>query len=80
MVEFTLLKLQLDDASFRANAPFSGGETEAEADGDEEDAETSVSALPFFVGLLFLVVLAAAARKFLGGDEEPLDPLESQDD
>jgi hypothetical protein len=78
MAEFTFLKLQLDDASFTANAPLSGGEGE-EANGEETDSggSGSVSILPFFVGLLFLILVAVAVKKFLGGDDELPEP---QDD
>ena len=75
MAEFTFLKLQLDDASFTANAPLSGSEgDEADGDGDETEESGSVSLLPFFVGLLFLLVVAVAVKKFLGGDDELPEP------
>jgi hypothetical protein len=72
MAEFTFLKLQFDDASFAANAPFSAsGEAEVETgEGDEED-DGSLSVLPLVLGLVFLVVVAVVVKKFLGGDTEP---------
>ena len=72
MAEFTLLKLQFDDASFAANAPFAdSGEADVEADeGDEED-DDSRSVLPLVLGLVFLVVVAVVVKKFLGGSAEP---------
>ena len=73
MAEFTFLKLQFDDASFSANAPFSAsGEGDAEADegGDEEDDDSS-SLLPLVLGLVFLVAVAVVVKKLLGGDAEP---------
>jgi hypothetical protein len=61
MAEFSILKLQLDDASFTANSPFSGSD---EAD---EEAEGGRSVLPLVVGLVFLVVLAVVVKKLRGG-------------
>jgi hypothetical protein len=66
MAEFTFLKLQLDDASFTANAPLSGEEPSDE----ERDGSGSRSLLPFFAGLVFLFVVAVAVRKFRGRDSE----------
>jgi ABC-type cobalt transport system substrate-binding protein len=68
VTEFTLLKFQLDDASFSANAPFGGSDEDADVEVEEEDDSGSI--VPFFVGLLFLVAIAAVARKKLGGSEE----------
>ena len=81
MAEFTLLKLQVEDASFTAHAPFSGGGGESGgdgADGDEtsgieSDADgdsTSRSLLPLVAGLAFLVIAALVVKKLRGGDEE----------
>jgi hypothetical protein len=70
MAEFTLLKLQVDDASFTANAPFS--ESEGDDSGEESAGglrEASGSArrlLPLVVGLGFLVVVALVVRKLRG--------------
>lgn len=82
MAEFTLLKLQLDDASFTANAPFSGSEGGDEAIESDGGAEVEVGAggpdagdggprlVPLVVGLVFLVVLAVVARKVRGGSDD----------
>jgi hypothetical protein len=80
MAEFTLLKLQVDDASFTANAPFSGNENEesdgppASASGSGSSAETGTGAgransrmLPLLVGFVFLLVAAVAVRKLRRG-------------
>jgi hypothetical protein len=81
MAEFTLLKLQLDDASFTSNAPFSGTES-SESDavpgsetGGEPDPEGKGSSgdgrlLPLLVGLAFLLVVAVAVRKLRGRSGE----------
>jgi len=70
MAEFTLLKLQFDDASFAANAPFSAsGEAEVEA-GEDDGEDDSGGILPLVLGLVFLVVVAVVVRKFLGGDSK----------
>lgn len=67
MAEFTLLKLQLDDASFSANTPL-GSDDETETD------EDSTGVLPFFVALLFLIGVAVAAKRILGGSD-PADGM-----
>ncbi|MEF8783750.1 MAG: hypothetical protein V5A39_13580 [Haloarculaceae archaeon] len=69
MAEYTLLKLQLDDVSFTANAPFSGsdGDDTDEASGAGEDgAGTDRRLLPLVVGLAFLLVLAVVVHKRRG--------------
>ena len=73
MAEFTLLKLQLDDASFSANAPFADtGDSDGDDDSgwDGSDDEESRSLLPLVIGLVFLIALGVAAKKLLGGSEE----------
>jgi hypothetical protein len=72
MAEFTLLKLQLDDASFGANTPLG-------SDDEPATEEGSTSVLPFFVGLLFLVGVAVAAKKLLGSSDTVDEVLEPQD-
>jgi len=72
MAEFSILKLQLDDASFTANSPFSGSDEaddETRSDADEE-AEGGRSVLPLVVGLVFLVVLAVVVKKLRGGSSD----------
>ena len=73
MAKFTILELHLDDASFSASAPFSGGKEVEAADQPPEEEESSgkgklVAAL---IGLVFLVAVAYVVRtKVLGGDGE----------
>lgn len=78
MAEFTLLKLQFDDASLAAKTPFSGSGDAEEETGDDDD---SSSILPLVLGLVFLVVVAVVVKKFLGGESElPTvddDPIEA---
>jgi hypothetical protein len=70
MAEFTFLKLQFDDASFAANAPFSAsGEAEVET-GEDDEADDSRRILPLVLGLVFLVVVAVVVKKFLGGESD----------
>ena len=72
MTEFTLLKLQLDDASFAANAPFSGGDSDdADAGPESDEEDESGGVLPVLLGLVFLVAVAAVAKKVLDGRSEP---------
>ncbi len=62
MAEYTFLKIQVDDVSFSANAPFSG-----EDDEDEDDESGGLSrAVPFVLGLLVLLAIGVAVKKFLG--------------
>lgn len=73
MAEFTFLKLQLDNASFPANAPLvnkteSGEESEWESDADED--EDAVSLLPLLVGLAGLAVGAYVVKKLLSDSED----------
>lgn len=69
MAEFTFLKLQFDDVSFAANAPFSAGD-EAKGEAGEDEDDDSRAILPLVLGLVFLVVVAVVVKKFLGGDSE----------
>ena len=72
MVEITLLELRVDDATFTANAPFSRGDDE-EGELPEEGSSSKGAVLGALVGLVFLVVVAAAAKRRLGGDEDPIE-------
>ncbi len=91
MVNITLFEIHLDDASFEANAPFSGSEAEELSEEEAEEAVTGAigsgdadgsgppKVLPLVVGLVVLVGLAALVRKLRGGgDEEP--PALSEDE
>lgn len=81
MVNFTLIELHLDDAQLTANAPGSGGGpsldllsgSEGEESGDAGSQESSGgSKLPLLVGLVFLVAVAAVARRKMStGDAAP---------
>ncbi len=68
----TLLEVHLDDATFSANAPFSGTESSdtSEHDADEraDQPSSSPSAVGAVVGLLALAFIALAARKLLRRD------------
>lgn len=85
MVEFTFLEVHLDGSDFSATAPF--GKTTST--GDESDGpdvrvgsvgdEPSGSRAPLFaavVGLVFLVVVAALAKKKFGGSSDPVPGLD----
>lgn len=71
MAEFTFLKIQLDESSFTANAPFSGGDTEeAEADPEPETTEgggsRATTLLAVVAGLLALAAVAFVVVKRRG--------------
>ena len=77
MAEFTLLKLQVDDASFSAQAPFSGHSgNQSETEADEDERRRSLA--PLVVGLVFLVGLAVLVRKLRGDSGEELVETEPQ--
>ena len=85
MAKFTLLEVHLEDASFTANAPYSGtgGENvddEGAEDGSDEDAtagaDDSGGPGKALVGLLVVVAILALAylgSRRLGGDEDVPD-------
>ncbi len=84
MGEYSLLKLQVDDATLTAYAPFSGAGDDSDdesvgavevavdsGDGDSDDADgegSDRSLLPLVAGLVFLVVVAVAVKRFRGDD------------
>lgn len=72
MAEFTLLKLQLEDASFTANAPFSDGDGDGDGPGESEPDSNGNGRrlLPFVIGFVFLLVVALAVRKLRGDSDE----------
>jgi len=80
MAKFTLLEVHLEDASFTANAPYSGtsgdGADEDAADTDDEAAAGGDSGGPgkALVGLLVVVAILALAylgSRRLGGEDLP---------
>ena len=80
MAKFTLLEVHLEDASFTANAPYSGeGSEGSESDSEDEEegaAADSGSGGPgrALVGLLVVVAILALAylgSRRLGGDDVP---------
>ncbi len=88
-MDLTLLEVNLEEPSFRANAPFSGGSRDADDesatdvdvdydDASDDSSRSGPSAKSFVVGLVFLVAVGLAARRFMGGDsgavEEEPDP------
>jgi hypothetical protein len=70
MAEFTLLKLQLEDASFTANAPFSDGDGDGPGESEPDSNGNGRRLLPFVIGFVFLLVVVLAVRKLRGDSEE----------
>ncbi|WP_255195758.1 hypothetical protein [Halorarius litoreus] len=77
MAKFTFLEVHLDGAKFTANAP--GGKIEEPDEepevsvgevGDEASSSGKGKWVAALVGLLFLVAVAAVAKKKLGGDAD----------
>lgn len=72
MAEYTLLKLQFDDASFTAKAPFSGsGGDDSDEVSEADEAGSDRRLLPLLVGFAFLFALAVVVyrrRSDSGGD------------
>ncbi|WP_302081222.1 hypothetical protein [Salinibaculum rarum] len=77
MAEFTFFKLQVDDVSFATEAPFIGSD---DSDAEAEDDEESGSVLAILLGLVFLIVVAVAAKKLLGGrsSESPAVDIDTE--
>jgi hypothetical protein len=82
MAKFTLLEVHLEDASFTANAPYSGASgEEAVEEGDETDEDAAAGADDSggpgkaLVGLLVVVAILALAylgsRRLGGGEDVP---------
>jgi hypothetical protein len=85
MAKFTLLEVHLEDASFTANAPYSGASGE-EVDSEDTESEDDSGATPAdgdsggrgkaLVGLLVVVAVLALAylgSRRLGGSEDVPD-------
>ncbi len=70
MVDITIFELHLDGSEFTANAPGVGGSDDDEA--AESDSASAPLGLFAVLALVGLVVAAAAAKK-LGGDDEASD-------
>lgn len=89
MAKFTLLEVHLEDASFTANAPYSGASGEG-ADGketdDEDDGATAADGDSggrgkALVGLLVVVAVLALAylgSRRLGGEDVPDVEVEAE--
>lgn len=84
MVNLTFFEIHLHDASFEANAPFSGSSDEESTDVEDEETDLDIDVdtdernggppkvVSLVLGLLFLVGVAAVVRKLRGGDDEPV--------
>jgi len=76
MVNITFLEVHLDDAQFESKAPLAGEVTHGESQEEAPEQETSATlpgesgggpkVAPLVLGLVFLVALAAVARKLKG--------------
>jgi len=75
MAEFTLLKLELEEGSLTANAPFSGRDRDDEP--TDEDGGGGSRVLPLVAGLVFLVVLSLVVRKLRSGSGDLDDEIET---
>ncbi|MEF8887228.1 MAG: hypothetical protein V5A30_05425 [Haloarculaceae archaeon] len=88
MAKFTLLEVHLEDASFTANAPYSGASGDGQDDDTGED-DTGTTAADgdsggrgkAFVGLLVVVAILALAylgSRKLGGEDVPDMEVEAE--
>lgn len=81
-MDLTLFEVHLDEASFDATAPFADessdeGSTGIDvAEGGSESEEGGRSPVPFVVGLVFLVGVGLAIRRFMGGSDEPGEEMD----
>jgi hypothetical protein len=94
MADFTFIELHVEEGSFSANLPFSGGaEDKADDEADiQEDVEEEVGAAatpedggrgkgPALIGVFLFFVLVAAVVKYLSGDEDdPEVEIETADE
>lgn len=64
MVELTILELSAEGATVNVNTPFSGDNREFDASLDDEPVDRRLPAA--VVGLVFLFVVAALAKRRLG--------------
>lgn len=77
MAEFTLLKLEVDDASFSASAPFSGGSSGDSGESRTDEGSDERRLLPLVAGLVFLVAVAVVVKRLRGSSEEELIETEA---
>jgi hypothetical protein len=78
MAKFTLLEVHLEDATFTANAPYSGESGEAAESEDEDDENEPAGGsggpgkgLVALLALVALLVLAYLGSRRLGGEDVP---------
>lgn len=82
MVEFTFLEVHFEESDVTANAPYSYGEKDVEADDgpppEPAGSSRKGAAIAAIVGLVFLAVVAfVAKRRYLDeGDEDDEDEFD----
>jgi hypothetical protein len=83
MAKFTLLEVHLEDASFTANAPYSGSsgeeaEEEREAAAPEDDSGGRGKALVGLLAVVAVLALAYLGSRRLGGGDVPDVEVEAE--
>lgn len=81
MVDVTLLEVNLDGSTLTANTPFSGSSNPDEGSAtvggvENESGGGRGTLLAAIVGLVFVLVIAAVAKRKLGGGALPSEDLE----
>ena len=88
MVNITFLEVHLDDAQFESTAPLAGEVTHGGSSDEDAESETGAAlpgdsgggpkVAPLVFGLVFLVVLAALARKLKGRKKGSAEEAEAE--
>lgn len=80
MAEFTLLKLNFEDADLTANAPYSRRNADETDESDAAEPSSKKGAvIAALIGLCFSIAVAYIVRKkVLGGDDEEAEEFDEE--